>query len=77
MIRLSKIMYPELLKENYHLNFYNIEFNDSELKEYINNIKNSFTNILITNVESTQEFTDEQKKLLQVVYPNLTHFLIK
>ena len=77
MISINKIAYPYLLIENSHLNFYNIEFDDKSLSEFIDKMKNySFICGMVDNIRSSQEFTEHQKEMMSTCFPYLKSYNI-
>jgi hypothetical protein len=75
MTKLNKIINPHLLIENNHLNFFNIEFNDESLLEFIEKLKNIWCVILVDNIGSSQEFTENQKKILESCFININKYI--
>ena len=75
MTPLNKILCPYLLVENYHLNFFNIEYNDETLLDFVNLMKKISTSDYITNIAISQEPTEYQKSLLKSCFPNLKHYI--
>jgi hypothetical protein len=72
MTPINKIAYPYLLIENSHLNFYNIEFDDESLSQFIDKMKkHTFICGMVNNILSSKEFTDHQKEMMSTCFPYL------
>jgi hypothetical protein len=74
MVKLGNINNSQLLIENNHLNFYNIDYDDNSLAEFVNKNKLSFCSKLVTTIEYTQEMTNKQKNMLIECFPNINKF---
>ncbi len=75
MIKLNKIVYPHLLIENNHLNFFNIEFDDDSLLEFIEKVKNIWIIKFVDNIGSSQKFTENQKNILKSCFVNIDKYI--
>ena len=76
-INLDKIHNQYCLFENYVINLYNIHFNDESLKRFLENVNNNFINTMITNIITTQEINENQKKLLKETFINWKYHIIE
>jgi hypothetical protein len=74
---IDTILNQYALFENYVLNLYNISFDDESLIRFIKNVNHSFINKMITNIITTQQLSENQKKLLKTAFPNWTYHILE
>ena len=76
-INIDTIYNQYALFENYVLNLYNVSFDDESLVRFLKNLKYIFTNQMITNIITSQEITENQKKLLKTSFPNWKYHILE
>jgi hypothetical protein len=74
---IDTIMNQYALFENYVLNLYNISFDDDSLSRFIENVNINCINQMITNIITTQQISENQKKLLKTTFPNWKYHILE
>ena len=74
---IDTIMNQYALFENYVLNLYNISFDDDSLSRFIENVNYNCINQMITNIITTQQISENQKKLLKNTFPNWKYHILE
>jgi hypothetical protein len=74
---IDTIMNQYALVENYVLNLYNISFDDESLARFVKNVTHNFINQMITNIITTQQISEHQKKMLKTTFPNWKYHILE